>query len=83
MTITRSLFSTARSRGSFEYPGRYTESDGTITFDWDGWSAAGPWGATATITAEVLTVRYNFIMEMTDFENAVYRRMSTSSQDAR
>ena len=71
-----------RSRGSFEYRGRYAESDGSINFDWDGWSTAGPWGATATITTDLLTVRYNLIMQMSDFEDAVYRRTSTSSQAA-
>ena len=55
-----------------EYRGGYTETNGDITFDWEGWSVAGPWGATGTLADETLTVRYNFIMMMTDFEDAVY-----------
>ena len=55
-----------------EYRGGYTETNGDLTFDWEGWSAAGPWGATGTLADETLIVRYNFIMIMTDFEDAVY-----------
>ena len=57
-----------------EYRGRYKEVDGNITFEWEGWSTAGPWGATGSLTANSLTVRYNLIMEMSDFEDAVYGR---------
>ena len=53
------------------YSGRYTGSFG-ITFDWDGWSQAGPWGATGILDGATLTVEYNEIMQLTDFENAVY-----------
>ena len=55
-----------------EYRGGYTESNGVITFQWEGWSIAGPWGATGTLKDGSLTVRYNLIMQMTDFEDAVY-----------
>lgn len=58
-----------------EYGGRYTESNGEVVFDWNGWSKAGPWGATAKITEESLTVRYNVIMQLTDFEDGVYLRV--------
>jgi hypothetical protein len=57
------------------YRGGYTQTDGTITFDWEGWSVAGPWAATGTLNGDVLTVRYNDIMQWTDFEDAVYRLM--------
>lgn len=60
--------------GNFEYRGTYTESSGEVDFQWEGWSAAGPWGATAKITEESLTVRYNLIMQLTDFEDGVYLR---------
>ena len=63
-----------RYGGPGEYRGGYTETNGVITFEWEGWSSAGPWGATGTIRGESLTVEYNFIMQMTDFENAVYAR---------
>ena len=54
------------------YRGRYTDANGVVTFEWEGWSAAGPWGATGTLTGDALTVRYNVIMQLTDFEDAVY-----------
>jgi hypothetical protein len=57
-----------------EYRGRYKEVEGNITFEWEGWSSAGPWGATGSLAANSLTVRYNFIMQMSDFEDAVYRK---------
>jgi hypothetical protein len=56
-----------------EYRGGYTESNGVITFEWEGWSTAGPWGATGTLKDRSLTVQYNVIMMMSDFEDAVYR----------
>ena len=55
-----------------EYRGGYTESNGVITFQWEGWSIAGPWGATGTLKDGSLTVQYNLIMQLTDFEDAVY-----------
>ena len=55
-----------------EYRGGYTESNGIITFQWEGWSTAGPWGATGTLKDGSLTVQYNLIMQLTDFEDAVY-----------
>jgi hypothetical protein len=58
-----------------EYRGRYTETDSVIRFEWDAWSAAGPWGATGTLDGDSLTVRYNLIMQLTDFEDAVYVRV--------
>jgi hypothetical protein len=47
-------------------------ANGVITFEWEGWSVAGPWGATATISDDSLSVEYNLIMQLTDFEDAVY-----------
>lgn len=58
--------------GGFEYRGGYTDVNGIITFKWEGWSTAGPWGATATLKGDTLTVAYNDIMLMSDFDNAVY-----------
>ena len=66
-------FSTA-TQPFFEYRGRYSEADGLITFEWEGWSRAGPWGATALRNGDSLAVRYNDIMMLTDFENATYIR---------
>jgi hypothetical protein len=56
-----------------EYRGWYTESNGVVTFGWEGWSSAGAWGATGTLKEGSLTVQYNLIMQLTDFEDAVYR----------
>ena len=58
---------------SIEYHGQYTESNGGITFQWEGWSVAGAWGATGTIKDGSLTAQYNLIMQLSDFEDAVYR----------
>jgi hypothetical protein len=58
-----------------EYRGGYTEANGFIVFEWEGWNIAGPWGATATVNGDSLTVRYNLIMQLTDFEDAVYVRV--------
>jgi hypothetical protein len=60
------------SIGEGGYRGGYTETNGAITFEWEGWSVAGPWGATGTLKDGSLTVRYNGIMQLTDFEDAVY-----------
>ena len=61
--------------GRGEYHGAYHETVGGLTFEWEGRSAAGPWGATGTLAGDLLTIRYNQIMELSDFENAVYARM--------
>jgi hypothetical protein len=59
--------------GDSGYAGKYAEKAGTVSLEWDGWSAAGPWGATGTLTGDSLIVRYNTIMLLTDFEDAVYK----------
>jgi hypothetical protein len=58
----------------FEYRGTYAVAENNVQFSWEGWSVAGPWGATGTLTETTLTVRYNLIMAMSDFEDAVYTR---------
>jgi hypothetical protein len=55
-----------------EYRGAYSSTNGAITFQWEGTSVAGAWGATGTLESGTLTVVYNPIMELTDFENGVY-----------
>jgi hypothetical protein len=55
------------------YRGGYAEVDGVVSFSWEGWSAAGAWEAEGTVRGEFLEVRYNVIMRLTDFEDAVYR----------
>jgi hypothetical protein len=80
-SYTRSSRMILYDNGAFvlEYPagvyrGRYTEAGGAMNFLWEGWSGAGPWGATGTIASETLTIEYNAVMSMSDFENAVYTR---------
>ena len=60
------------SLGEGGYRGGYTQTNGDLAFQWEGWSTAGPWGATGTIRGDSLTVEYNLIMQWTDFEDAVY-----------
>ncbi len=60
--------------GRGEYRGTYTEANALIVFQWEGGSAAGPWGATGSLSGDRLSVRYNIIMLLTDFEDAVYAR---------
>jgi|SRR6266853_582397 len=55
-----------------EYRGAYTESNGVFTFEWEGWSVAGAWGATGTLKEGSLIVQYNLIMQLSDFEDAAY-----------
>jgi hypothetical protein len=54
------------------YRGGYREANGQVTFEWEGWSLAGAWGATGMLMGDSLTVHYNPIMILTDFEDAVY-----------
>ena len=63
------------------YRGGYTHANGVITFEWEGWSTAGPWGATGALTGDTLTVRYDLVMTLSDFEDAAYfgRRESPES----
>jgi hypothetical protein len=58
----------------FQYLGTYTEAAGSILFSWEGWSTAGPWGATGAVTEETLAVKFNLVMQLSDFEDAVYVR---------
>ena len=57
-----------------QYKGQYTQTNNSVSFSWEGWSVAGPWGATGTLRGDTLTVGYNMIMTMSDFEDAVYLR---------
>ena len=52
----------------FEYAGTYKETNGSIELNF------GPnWGsATAMLSGNSLTVRYNILMQMSDFEDGVY-----------
>ncbi len=54
------------------YSGRYAEAGDVINLEWDGSSQAGPWSATGTLTGTSLKIQYNLVMQLTDFEDAVY-----------
>jgi hypothetical protein len=60
-------------QGLFEYDGRFTRVDSEITFIWQGWSTAGPWGAEGTLRGNSLSVAYNSVMQLTDFIDGTYR----------
>src|SRR5262245_61807059 len=62
-----------------EYLGTYQDTNGVLTFRWQGWSIAGPWGATGSLQGDSLAVKYNDIMTLSDFEDAVYTE--TTSRD--
>jgi hypothetical protein len=64
--------------GFFEYGGTYARAGSQITFGWDGWSVAGPWGATGTVRGDTLHVAYNIIMQMSDFVDGDYVRASAT-----
>ncbi len=54
-----------------EYAGTYAEADGRIIFSFPGDSL---WNAVGTPNGDLLDVRYGLMMELSDFENAVYLR---------
>lgn len=61
------------------YRGTYKQEGATITFYWEGWSLAGSWGAEGSLTNGQLSVRYNLIMRLSDFEDAAYALQPPSS----
>ena len=60
--------------GFFEYPGKFSGAASALTFEFDGWSTAGPWLANGVVDGNSLTVKYNTIMMLSDFEDGVYSR---------
>jgi hypothetical protein len=65
-----------------EYRGTYTEKDGVIVFQWEGWSIAGPWEARGFLNGDSLQVRYNEIMHLTDFDDADYLLETTAGSSS-
>lgn len=55
-----------------DYPGTYAIDNGELTFQFEGFSDAKPWGAKGTLLGDTLTVRYSLIMALSDFDDAVY-----------
>lgn len=56
---------------TWEYKGKYSESGGLITFDFD-WNSTKA-GATAIFHGDDMTVTYGDYMAMSDFQGGVYR----------
>jgi hypothetical protein len=56
---------------SGNYPGSYRQDNGVLSFQFDG---DVRWQATGTLTGDLMAVRYNLLMHLTDFENAAYTR---------
>jgi len=60
-------------RGFFEYPGRYLRTDTVLTLIFNA-NATSPWQARGILRADsTLTVEYNLIMSLDDFENGTFR----------
>ena len=72
---TFSLQFSTQGYGNFEYTGRFTRAESSITFAFDGSSIAFPWVATGTLAGDSLSVAYNDLMQHSDFVNGVYVRM--------
>jgi hypothetical protein len=66
------VFADGSSSGGWS--GRYERADSVIVFHYNAWSAAGELGARGTLRGDTLLVRYNDIMQLTDFEDGVYVR---------
>jgi hypothetical protein len=56
----------------YAFTGKYSRTDTEISFEYDGWSTAGPWIATGIFEDEYLIVEYNIVMWLSDFEPGVY-----------
>ena len=57
--------------GGLPYRGSYTEESGLLNFTWE---ACCGWRATGRLEGDSLKVQYNPMMQLADFENAVYAR---------
>jgi hypothetical protein len=58
--------------GLFEYPGRYVVDRGSVTFGFD--ANGGRWHASGTLDGDLMQVRFNVDMSLSDFEDGSYRR---------
>jgi hypothetical protein len=65
--------------GFFAYSGRYSRTDSSITFQFDDGNSAGPWLADGTVAGNSLTVEYNLVMGLADFEDGVFIRPTSGS----
>lgn len=60
--------------GNFAYAGSYVQTDSIVAFAFDAWSISGPWVATAVLRGDVLSVKYNIDMMLSDFMDGDYVR---------
>jgi hypothetical protein len=54
------------------YPGIYSRADSTIAFKFKAQSVSAPWLAGGIVRGDSLVVKYNDVMNMSDFEDGVY-----------
>lgn len=69
----RLQFLSAR-HGFFEYLGTYSLAGTRINLNFDDSNTAGAWRATGTFDGDCLTVEYNIVMFLADFEAGEYCR---------
>ncbi|MES2524497.1 MAG: hypothetical protein V4617_17490 [Gemmatimonadota bacterium] len=56
------------------WSGQYSGGDSVLHFRYNAWSGGGTLGATGFLHGDTLLLKYNTIMQMTDFEDGVYVR---------
>jgi hypothetical protein len=56
------------------WSGTYGRADSVLVFRYNAWNAAGESSARGTLRGDTLLLRYNDIMQMTDWEDGVYVR---------
>jgi len=59
-------------RADLAYEGRYSRVGPVLSLQFDAWSSAGPMEATAMLGADTLKVKFNIVMQLTDFEDGDY-----------
>lgn len=60
--------------GFFEYLGSHTRAGAVLDLAFDDSNTAGEWRASGTLDGDCLTVEYNLVMFLADFEDGVYCR---------
>jgi hypothetical protein len=60
---------------SHVYPGTYRQENSTVTFRFHPPPTGDRVDATGSLEGDLMEVRYSEIMQHSDFENAVYRRL--------
>jgi hypothetical protein len=54
------------------WTGEYSRTDSVLTFDFEAGSPDMPWRATGTLDGGRLTIEYNLMMWLADFEPGAY-----------